>query len=194
MTIQGPLKGHLEALDKICRNKAHALKRFSYSELGIATGASARRVSVIVRVWEAQGLVKCIGRRNKNRLQYELTKKGDVELIKIADKPISRAQSPEQNMWTAMRMLDVFMPQDIAINASTETQEVTLEQARAFCRLLVRGDKPYLRVRQTAIPGKRDAAYKLIRNTGPKPPQERRIRATYDANLGEFTHLPDPTS
>ncbi|MDP2064178.1 MAG: hypothetical protein Q8Q63_03405 [Phaeovulum sp.] len=39
------------------------------------------------------------------------------------------------------------------------------------------------------MPGRREAIYRLIRNTGPRPPRERRVRAVWDDNLGELVLL-----
>jgi hypothetical protein len=40
-----------------------------------------------------------------------------------------------------------------------------------------------------ALPGRREAIYRLVRDTGPRPPRERRVRAVWDENLGEYTYI-----
>lgn len=171
--------------EQLCRNKAATLSSFSYFDLG----PNPKTVTKVVKDWEAKGLVECLGKGAKNRLRYQLTPLGRAQFA-VAQK--RSVQSPDGNMWTAMRQLQTFTPVDIAVNATTDDVSVSIEDARAFCRFLAKGDEPYLRVKQTAIPGKREAAYQLIRNTGPKPPRECRIRATFDVNLGAFTHIPEP--
>ena len=91
-----------------------------------------------------------------------------------------RTRSPEDNLWTAMRQLKSFGPRVLAVHATTETVGVSLEQAQAYCRALLGAG--YLSVAKRAVPGKSEAIYRLIRNTGPRPPREKRVRAVIDAN------------
>ena len=61
------------------------------------------------------------------------------------------------------------------------------EDARAYCRTLL--EAGYLRVVQQAIPGKREAIYRLKNATGPKAPRKRRITCIIDPNLSTITPL-----
>lgn len=90
------------------------------------------------------------------------------------------------NMWRTIRMISSFNPQDLALQASTDEVGVKEETARSYCSLLLRAG--YLRVIQKAVPGKRQAIYKLIRNTGPLPPQIQRVKQVYDPNLKEVVY------
>lgn len=181
-----------DVLETLCANSAAAMGTFTYFDLAAKAGTQTKTVGNIVQRWEALGLVERLGKGPKNRMQFKVTAKGAKRLGATVSKGVLTSVSPEQNMWTAMRMLKMFTPQDIAVQARTEVVDITIEQARAFCRMLVRGDQPYLRARRTAIPGRRDATYQLVRDTGPVPPRECRVRAIYDANLAAFTHMPEP--
>ena len=69
----------------------------------------------------------------------------------------------------------------------TDLVPVSLKDAHIYCQLLLKAE--YLRVQQKAVPGRREASYRLIRNTGPLPPMERRVRAVIDQNEGKVTYL-----
>ena len=78
-------------------------------------------------------------------------------------------------------------PTDLAAHANTETVAVSQADAAAYCRALLAAG--YLRVSVKASPkSAREAIYRLARDTGPRPPREKRVRAVVDANTGE-THL-----
>ncbi|MEL7112611.1 MAG: hypothetical protein AAGK93_06665 [Pseudomonadota bacterium] len=181
-------------LETLCANSAADLGTFTYFDLAARASTQTKTVGNIVQRWEKQGLVERLGKGPKNRMQFKVTEKGSTRLGAPLDKDAFSSVSPEKNMWTAMRMLKMFTPRDIAVQARTDAVDITLEQARAFCRMLVRGEQPYLKARRTAIPGRREATYQLIHDTGPIPPRECRVRAIYDANLAAFTHMPEPTS
>lgn len=99
----------------------------------------------------------------------------------------SREVSPEGNMWRAMRRHTTFTPIDLAALSSVGEVDVTVEKARSYCRHLL--EAGYLRVRETAIPGKRQPRYQLIRNTGPMAPVVRRVSGVQDPNKETFTPL-----
>ncbi len=186
-------RNYSDALQTLCRNRAGSMEVFTYFDLAAAVGAQTKTIANIVQEWEQKGLVERLGKGPKNRLQFKTTTKGRAQFALAESGQSKPSISPEKNMWTAMRMLKVFSPEDVAVQARTEAVDITLEQARTFCRMLVRGHEPYLKVRRTAVPGRRDAAYQLIRDTGPLPPREARVRAIYDPNLVAFTHVPEPT-
>lgn len=71
---------------------------------------------------------------------------------------------------------------------ATETQEIGIKDARAYCSALLKSG--HLKVVRKSVPGKREAMYRLIRNTGPQPPRERRVTGIWDENLGRYLYLP----
>lgn len=93
-----------------------------------------------------------------------------------------------QNMWRSMRMLGQFTPRDIAVHSTTDTVTVTEATAKFYCSMLLKAR--YLRVMRKAVPGKHQATYKFVRNTGPLPPQIQRVKQVFDQNLGAVTWYP----
>jgi hypothetical protein len=86
-----------------------------------------------------------------------------------------------------MRALRSFSPTDVMAHSHTPEFEVSLGTAQEYCQMLARSG--HLRVMTKALPGRREAIYRLVRDTGPRPPRERRVRAVWDENLGEYTYI-----
>lgn len=93
-----------------------------------------------------------------------------------------------QNMWRSMRMLGQFTPRDIAVHSTTDTVTVTEATAKSYCSMLLKAR--YLKVLRKAVPGKHQATYKFVRNTGPLPPQIQRVKQVFDPNINEVTWYP----
>lgn len=163
-----------------CWEKAKELGRFTYPELIAACGASYDKVVRRVRKWQLEGAIAIEHVGGTRRVSAEVINPDWGTSPQTA--PLPRSKSPEHDMWTAMRLLTSFAPVDIAAHASIDPAV-----ARDYCRALSRIG--YLRTTRTAIPGVRDAAYRLIRNTGPRGPRIRRVRGVWDENLGQFLPL-----
>lgn len=159
---------------------------FTYHQVSADTSMAVETVAGYVKEWEQEGLVERLDERQGNHLQFRLTelarKKGVPAKISAA-----AAETLHGNMWRAIRGLPSFTALDIAAHATTPTLAVDERHAQEYCRMLAGAG--YLRVMQKAAPGRKKAIYKLIRDTGPRPPRERRVRAVYDDNLAEFTHI-----
>jgi len=97
-----------------------------------------------------------------------------------------------QNMWRSMRMLKVFTPRDLAVHSTTDTVTVEEATAKKYCGMLLKAK--YLKVLKKAVPGKYQATYRFVRDTGPKPPQIQRVKQVYDPNLNEVTYYPGGAS
>ena len=98
-----------------------------------------------------------------------------------------RDDGAQGNMWRAMRQMPQFTARDIAMLATTGRTEVSEADASKYAQMLTKAG--YLRVVRKASP-RRPAVYRLIANTGPKPPVERRVRCVYDPNRAALTHVP----
>lgn len=93
-------------------------------------------------------------------------------------------------MWNSMRGLVEFSPRDISAHSTTPDVRVTEWTAKSYCSMLLRAG--YLRVLKKAEPAAgRQAIYRLIRNSGPKPPQIQRIKQVFDPNTGVVHRLGD---
>jgi DNA-binding transcriptional MocR family regulator len=148
-------------------------------QLAADTGLSASTIGDYLRRWGRAGRVERIG---EGRLVTFRVKPEAPAL------PPAREQSPERNMWTALRKGGAFAAADLALQASTEAVRIDTDQAQRFLRALLPAG--YLRVVQTARPPHRPAVYRLIRDTGPLPPVECRITAVWDPNQARWSHLP----
>lgn len=165
----------------LCWNAALVLAEFSAAELAEAVDLSVHQANYFVQVWIKEVLVARLAAAPTELQRFRVLNIGE------AKPKTSAVETPVANMWTAMRGLRSFSPRDIAAHASSAQTAVTLEMAQSYCQLLVRAS--YLRVMDKAIPGRRDAVYRLIQNTGPRPPVERRVRVVIDENQQKIVHI-----
>lgn len=84
-------------------------------------------------------------------------------------------------MWRSMCALREFSFRDLIENASVVIAEAT---ARDYCHHLLAAG--YFRVVAKANPAQgKVARYRLIRESGPRPPQIQRVKRVFDPNTGE---------
>ncbi|PID95859.1 MAG: hypothetical protein CSA85_00095 [Alphaproteobacteria bacterium] len=121
--------------------------------------------------------------------RYVLVRDAGVHSPRIRPngQPVTQGKGTE-NMWRSMRMMKQFTPRDIALHSTTDSVSVTEDTAKKYCSMLLKAQ--YLRVIQKAVPGKRQATYKFVRNTGPLPPQIQRVKQVFDPNICEVTYYP----
>lgn len=159
---------------------AHAVRldAFGYSEISRAMKIGHDAATRIVRSWAADGVLEPVQTGHRLRKLWR---------VRPGRRPVLPAptRSAEQNMWTAMRGLQSFTPTDIAAHASTAAVAVESGVAAAYARALTAAG--YLRVARKAAAGGREAIYRLVRNSGPRPPVERRVRAVVDGNTSAIT-------
>ncbi len=159
---------------------AQRLGRFTYADISAQLHISMDRASEIVRDWVRAGAVARFEAPRGRQLVHEIVPGRAPQMT-------GGPGSVPLNLWTAMRGLKSFTPTDLAAHATTDTVQVGLAAAQAYCQALLRGG--YLKVERKASPPQREAIYRLIRNTGPLPPRERRVRAVFDENLGQIVHV-----
>lgn len=147
---------------------------FGYAEIAVKMGVTEDHARKIVRAWKKADLLDEVLSGHRIRSQWKVKPGAKFALA-------AKARSPEQNMWTAMRqMKGGFTPRDLAAHASTEETPVHLDTAQEYCRALLGAG--YLAVTRKAVPGKTEAIYRLTKNTGPRAPREKRVRAVVDDN------------
>lgn len=174
-------------LRSLILNRAPQMATFTYQSMSRAIRRRLQDVRAEIGRLEAEGLVECLPERGARK----------QKVFRLADRARSAAPPPlpDQtvvgNCWQIARRLKTFSPVDMAAHATTDRLAVSADEARDYCRLLLRGG--YVRVAVKAIPGKREAVYRLVRDTGPLPPVERRVRAIVDQNDREYAHLPEAT-
>lgn len=122
--------------------------------------------------------------------RYQLVKNTGVHAPRLNKdgKPVTQGRANE-NMWRSMRMMDFFTPDELVAHSNTDSTTVAITTAKAYCTALTKAG--YLRVKQKARPPNHQAIYKLVRNTGPQPPQIQRVKQVYDPNLDQVTYHPD---
>jgi hypothetical protein len=147
---------------------------FGYAEISAETKICMDQATRIVQGWVKAGAVELvqagIGKRNLWRVRPDY-----LPPLVVAPR------GPADNLWTAMRRLRSFTATDLSAHATAEAVTVTVSDAAEYCRALLAAG--YLAVVRKAAPDrKREAIYRLVKDTGPRPPRERRVRAVVDAN------------
>lgn len=169
------------ALNEASWAVARRLGQFGYAEISAELSITMEVATKIVRGWEAEGactvIQKGVGLRKMFQVVPDFVRKAEPEGL----------GSVPLNLWTSMRGLKSFTPRDLAAHSNVGSVKVTPEAAAGYCQTLLRAG--YLKVVRTAIPGSREAIYRLIRDTGPRPPRERRVKAVFDDNLGTLVHV-----
>lgn len=153
---------------------AQRLQQFGYAEIASGVSASMDFAMFFVRIWEKEGKIRAItkGANGRERKIYEIIPEAE-------QKPALSMGDGVDQMWTVMRKFSAFSPLDLVAHCAVA---VPLEDARSYCRTLL-GAK-YLRVVQKAVPGRKEAIYRLANPTGPKAPRKRRVTCIVDDNLG----------
>lgn len=168
-----------KAKEVIAWDIAQKLGAFSYAQLATDARITLVHATHVTRAWAREGRVKLVSDlpRGAGRLRFEI-----VIGFKLPVEPSNR--DAYDQMWAAMRKFGSFRPTDVA---SVCAIGVTSDEAQAYCRVLLEGD--YLRVVKTAVPNVREAIYRLARNTGPRAPRQKRVRAIIDPNAGTVTPM-----
>lgn len=182
--------GHSERIagDQVAWTVALRLREFGYAGIAVNASIPLKRTTALVRQWVQEGRVEALGKQGTSALRFRVIGEGAPA---PAPAPVSR--TPEAAMWFTIRNVrNAFTPTDVAVLSSLEAAPVGREDATSFCQMLTRAG--YLRVVRKAVPPRREAAYRLIRDTGPRPPRERRLRVVWDDNLDQITHLPEASA
>lgn len=178
----------MQAERELALNAARIRGTFTYGEIAADLEIAHDRAAGLVRRLVDEGLAVFDHVREGGRRVYRVCLTGSAATPPDPDdRPPPLSVNPTLNLWRSMRGLRVFTPRDLAAHSTTDTCTVSERQAQAYCQTLVRAD--YLRVERKAIPGRQQAVYRLIRNTGPTPPEERRVRAIWDQNLRRIVHV-----
>lgn len=167
----------MDAIDHAVWVVAQRLGTFSYASLAAEAHIGIEKATRLSRGWMARGGVEDAGIGDRGRKLLRVT--ADQMPVSPADKILPG--TPQGNLWRSMQRLRSFSPTDIAAVSDTPSVAVGLDDATAYCQMLLRAG--YLRVERKAVHGKREAIYRLIKNTGPHAPVVRRIRAVVDPNL-----------
>ena len=152
--------------------------QFGYADLAKKMDKSMTWARNQVYAWQKAGIIESVPQPDNAPWKWRVKDDAKVTVT-------GKTRSPEQNMWAAMRQLKSFSARDLAAHATTENTEVTPEMAQEYCRTLLGAS--YLSVARKAVPGSRLAIYRLVKNTGPRPPRPKRVRAVVDDNTATVT-------
>lgn len=173
-------------LEQIAWTAACRLVEFDYRALSAEAEIGYETVGTWVRRWVRLGKVESLGKQGGKTQRFRVAGSGQMAPVQ----PLTRGQTGTGNMWRTMRGLrKAFTPTDVAAHSTNDVVGVSAPEAQLYCQMLARAG--YLRVVRKALPPRREAVYQLIRDTGPRPPRERRIRVVWDDNLAEISHMPE---
>ena len=170
------------------------LQEFSYASLAAECHIPIERATALIRGWVKLRLANYDHVGDRGRSIFKLTPAAREVHVPANMVVQEKEASAQENLWRSARMLGSFGALDLAVHSTTPTVEVTEEAATRFCQMLLKGG--YLKVLRKASFRRRRASivrttaiYRLVRNTGPLPPVERRVAAVFDLNLGEYTYV-----
>jgi hypothetical protein len=177
-------RGNREAVAEAAWALALRLPQFGYAEIAAEMKISIEQATRIVRDWDGEGSLELLQSGSGLRKLWKVRPGCDRPA------PAVLGRSAGENLWTAMRGLRSFTPTDLAVHSCNELVRVALADAQAYCRVLLAAG--YLRVESKASPPrKQEAIYRLIRNSGPRPPRHARVSAVVDDNTNSVTLLGD---
>lgn len=174
-------------------NRAHLWElakiheEFTAHDLAAAAKRSLEHVRQAIKDWVRWGYATAAGKRGNRDLFRVVEGKAGTPPATDPEGRVVTNLTPQQSMWFVIRKSGVFSYRDVAMQANTQDVSVTEDQARDYCQMLANAG--YLRVERKADGKGRLALYRLMKNTGPRPPREKRIRAVWDDNKQEFTHI-----
>lgn len=171
------------------------MKRFCQYELAAEAKINVRRAAALIKGWIRAGLAVDVGKGERRRTYYQLTAKARPETLPANLIMPPKAPSTEEVMWRTIRMQRSFSPRDVAALSTTPEVTVTEEEAHRYLQVLLRGGylrvvKPAKVIRVKGVILREVAIYRLVKNTGPIPPTERRVTGVWDGNSASFAHLP----
>ncbi len=150
------------------------------------TGVLRKTVSDYLRALERAGhLALVIDAEAEGDRVYVLVRDTGHEAPRVRRDGSAVAQGGGvEAMWRTMQVLGEFTAAEVSHHATTERGAVSEATAATYVSVLAKAG--YLRkVRAAQSRLARPAVYRLVRRTGPKPPQVQRVKRVYDPNTGE---------
>lgn len=154
---------------------------FSVADIRWATDRNKRTIATYLDCLVAGGFVeRAAEMRADGAYLYRLTGTPPAEAPRLRPdgSPVAQGGGVE-NMWRAMRMMAQFTARELAIHSTTPGVKVSEATAKSYCKMLFRAG--YLREVRASRPG-RASVFRLIRNSGPRPPMIQRVKRVFDPN------------
>lgn len=158
--------------------KAHP--RITYAEVAANSSLSKAKRSNYLSKLRRLGLLKPCGREGTTQF-FSMFSSRDV-----LERSTQKLATPEAEIWQVMRILGTFSPPDLSAALMASTIQISDRFIQEYCSVLMRAN--YLRVLAEARLGTSPARYRLVKNTGPLPPERRRIHVLIDPNKDEIVY------
>jgi hypothetical protein len=170
---------------------------FTVAELaGCTSGVTNAAVQKWVMLLKRQGELKVVGARPAEGARFAADLYAVVRIR--SQPPIAHKGEPgipggqvQKQLWSAMRALESFSSQELAVSASTEECPVTRTAAVNYIRFLSRAGMLVVLQEPTPRKGRRGTSpgrWRLVRahNRGPHAPQILHARFVFDPNRDEI--------
>lgn len=154
---------------------------FTHKMIDLSLEVSAYHRTNFVAKLKRLGVIQRCGARD---LEHLFTIHTDDER---RDQSQQRRKTPEGVMWSSLRILRTFSAIEVYRALEAGRPDVTLKHVNIYCQKLAKAE--YLRVIVKAIPGKRNARYQLLNDTGPLAPEVKRKEVIIDRNNGKVAHV-----
>jgi hypothetical protein len=167
--------------DAAIRAAADAATTFTADELAQASGQSVWAVLRNLTAWRSRGEAE------KVTADEDAVARWKMVVLPGKPKRSGAGAQTETVLWDTVRLLGTFTAWDVKIHIPETRAQVTEDEVRRYLGMLLKAG--YLKVIRKAIPGQRTAKYRLIKNTGPLPPVERRTVIVQDPNLDQTVYV-----
>lgn len=158
-----------------------SVKRFSHGSVSSATGVSDFKRQNYIAHLKSGGHIKEVGWEDGKKF---FTTHDDVELSEMT---ADRRRTLDGKMWTAIRSLREFTPEDVSAVLIADEPQATPDRVKKYIRVLMLGR--YLSVMGPARPRVHSARYRLAKNTGPLPPLMMKKMVIVDTNRECVVHV-----
>lgn len=158
-------------------------RKFTIIDIEKLTSAHRDSVRDYVKRLVRAGYVEQKDEKRDKAILYRLVKRRkQAPRLRRNGEEVPRS-SARDNMWRTIKMLNVFTAKDLAVSASTKTQQISLSYAKNYIVFL--NHAGYLKTLKSNKGRSSMAQYKLLpgKNTGPKAPLIQRNKSVYDPNI-----------
>ncbi|OQY20110.1 MAG: hypothetical protein B6I36_02385 [Desulfobacteraceae bacterium 4572_35.1] len=158
---------------------------FTVTDVRVHTSLKPESVRDYMTGLTNAGYLKMVGKREapgRPLTLYTLIKDVGIDAPRVRTDGTHVTQGQGNiNLWRTMRILKAFTATELAIKASTEDCQIKENTAKKYCQALTKAK--YLKM--SGGKGGAAGAYRLMRHTGPKPPQIQRVQQIFDPNTNE---------
>jgi len=156
--------------------------QFTYADIKANASGSQWCQRNLMRKLQRLDLVFMVGKDTKGRTVFSTSDRNAAH--ELAAK---KRKEPTGLMWTAMRSLKSFSPDEVLTILSETLPTLQRQDVQHYCSNLVKAE--YLAVEQKARHGGRPAIYRLVKDTGPLAPTIRKLECIVDGNTDKLAYV-----